>query len=691
MHTDADALSRLPNSDPDIDEMYRESLDKISFLLEKASKFERDDHKDVSVSSDSVHAILLSHGVAVDKTRVGSSDSDNFIPAVEQLVTDPSLIRDDILEPRVSQDVELVNWREFQMTDKNISVVIKALEEGQELVVAEHDHADLKIFAREQKKLQLSNGVLYRKVEVEDGQDARWQLVLPVSHRAQALEGVHEGLFHTCFDNAIVQLRMRFFWPFMAKDLERKIKRCFRCVQRGAIQQKSPMNSIVSTFPLELLSIDFFTIECKGQKQDVLVILDHFTKFGAAFCTPDQTAKTVAKTLWQKFFLTYGFPKCILTDQGRDFESLLIKELCRVSGIEKIRTTPYRPSGNPVERWNRTILNMLRGLEERKKEDWRKHLPEVVHAYNCCVHSSTGYSPYFLFFGRHPRLPIDIAFNINLSKSKQTPIQYIKTLKEQLSSAYERARGNMEKTNMRNKARYDRSAHATELEVGDRVLVRKLGARLDSKISDKWERDVYRVVSKKWGLPIYTVRDEKNDGPNCTLHRNYLLPVGMLDANPTEQRIVKNKRNPLTSRTDTHMGKHQDIDEDTVDSGDPVELTVEISRSPGTILRPQAPEFVPRTPSHFVGSDMDWSGDEAPSRVTVSLEQRDNDQDLLLEVPVGDPDSETEDNGQDLTTSPDSDSVSGVDDGLDEQGIITKNSGNWANLVLESFSARVLA
>eukprot|EP00745_Piridium_sociabile_P042259 TRINITY_DN84822_c0_g1_i1.p3 TRINITY_DN84822_c0_g1~~TRINITY_DN84822_c0_g1_i1.p3 ORF type:complete len:145 (-),score=23.53 TRINITY_DN84822_c0_g1_i1:1060-1494(-) len=140
--------------------------------------------------------------------------------------------------------------------------------------------------------------VLYRRVEIE-GETVRWQLVLPVSHRKEALKGVHEDLFHTHFGNAISQLRMRFFWPFMSRDLEKRIKRCMRCIKRGAVPQKAPMNSIVTTFPLELLSIDYLTIETGGKKQNVLVVVDHFTKFGAAYCTKDQTAKTVVKTLWK--------------------------------------------------------------------------------------------------------------------------------------------------------------------------------------------------------------------------------------------------------------------------------------------------------------------------------------------------------------------------------------------------------
>lgn len=138
---------------------------------------------------------------------------------------------------------------------RNLCAVINDLEGEKKLIVTPSASHDLQVLVREMKKLEMKGGVLHRRVEDENGN--RWQLVVPKSHRKQALEGVHEGLFHTHYDDAIVQLRMRLFWPYMAKDLKSKIKHCGRCVRRGALAQKAPMQSTVTTFPLELLSIDF--------------------------------------------------------------------------------------------------------------------------------------------------------------------------------------------------------------------------------------------------------------------------------------------------------------------------------------------------------------------------------------------------------------------------------------------------
>ena len=115
---------------------------------------------------------------------------------------------------------------------------------------------------------------------------------------------------------------------------------------------------------------------------------DHLTKLAHVFVTPSQTASVVAKTLWDKFFMYYGIPEKILSDQGRNFESSLIAELCKLTGVKKLRTTPYRPQTNgQCEKFNSTLINMTGTLPSELKYNWQEHVNSLVsclqlHGYN---------------------------------------------------------------------------------------------------------------------------------------------------------------------------------------------------------------------------------------------------------------------------------------------------------------------
>ena len=175
---------------------------------------------------------------------------------------------------------------------------------------------------------------------------------------------------------------------------------------------RAPLESIVTSRPLELVCIDFWSAEDSHNKSvDVLVITDHFTRLAQAFTCKDQSAKQVAKVLWDKYFCVYGFPERIHSDQGPSFESELIAELLRTAGIRKSHTTPYHPMGNgSVERFNRTLGNMIRALSPEAKMNWPRHLQTLTFMYNCTIHETTGYAPFYLMYGRIPRLPVDILF-----------------------------------------------------------------------------------------------------------------------------------------------------------------------------------------------------------------------------------------------------------------------------------------
>ena len=139
--------------------------------------------------------------------------------------------------------------------------------------------------------------------------------------------------------------------------------------------------------------------------------INYFTRWLEAWPIPNQEIKTVAEKLLNEMFFRFSLPDQILSDQGRQFQSALITELCNVLQIQKFRTTPYHPQADGlVERSNHTLLSMLSIVVDEHPQAWESHLRAVCMAYNTSIQPTTGYSPFFLMFGRKARLPIDIMY-----------------------------------------------------------------------------------------------------------------------------------------------------------------------------------------------------------------------------------------------------------------------------------------
>lgn len=304
---------------------------------------------------------------------------------------------------------------------------------------------------------------------------------------------------------------------------------------------------------MELICIDFLSIEpdSKGVA-NVLVVTDHFTRYAQAYPAKDQKAVTVAKILWEKFFVYYGLPARIHSDQGRDFESKLIKELLGMLGIQKSRTTPYHPQGDPQpERFNRTLLSMLGTLDAAEKQKWSQHISQLVHAYNCTKNEATGYSPYFLLFGREARLPIDVCFGTSSEGAEgQTYQKYVENLKTDLQKAYRLASETALKNHQRNKRLYDQKVKYQSVLPGDRVLIRNLSFTGKHKLEDKWNSTPYIVLEKLDNLPVYKLKPEKGPGGVRTMHRDHLLPIGGSVRMSTPDKRQEVPQRPVTrSRT----------------------------------------------------------------------------------------------------------------------------------------------
>ena len=132
----------------------------------------------------------------------------------------------------------------------------------------------------------------------------------------------------------------------------------------------------------------------------ILTAIDIYSKFAFAFPMRNMEAATVAKLLIDNIFCVFGVPYRILSDQGPNFESVLFKELCEVMGIDKVRTSAYKPSTNGAcERFHQTLNAMLTKCVRENQRDWDAKLSKVMAAYRASKHSATNLSPNRIVLG----------------------------------------------------------------------------------------------------------------------------------------------------------------------------------------------------------------------------------------------------------------------------------------------------
>lgn len=420
--------------------------------------------------------------------------------------------------------VQSLNWVEEQQADPVIARVTELVEGG------------IKPSQKERRKespgvvrllswwstLVVDDGILYKLTH--SGDDVVRRVVVPRHRRKEVLQKSHNELGHLGREKTLSVAMDRFFWPGLTRDIENHIKTCTRCLRAKAphLPDRAPLRSIVTTRPLELVCIDFLSLETStGGYKHILVVTDHFTKYACAYPTRTQHASVVAKILVEQFIVHYGIPERLHSDQGANFEGRVIKQLCELLGMKKSRTTPYHPQGDGItERFNRTLLSMLSTLELEKKVSWKEHVASLVHAYNCMRHETTGYAPFFLMFGRSPRLPVDMFLGLKTDFTTT-----VRSVQDKLEQAYKSASAAAKSAAKKQAHGYNQKVRGHPIKKGDYVLVKNVGVKGKHKLADRWRSERYVVLDKPNDhIPVYRVAAE--DGSTVKmLHRNMLLPL----------------------------------------------------------------------------------------------------------------------------------------------------------------------
>ena len=164
---------------------------------------------------------------------------------------------------------------------------------------------------------------------------------------------------------------------------------CYPKKNWGTYTSRAPLTSIKAGYPLQLVAMDVMgPFQNQRRETVILVVADYLTKWTEAYPIHNQEATTVARKLTDEFFFRFSPPEQLHSDQGRNFESAVTADICKLLTIKKSRTMLYHPqSDGLVERCNQTILSMLATAVADHPFQWEDHVRTVCMAYNTSSHS----------------------------------------------------------------------------------------------------------------------------------------------------------------------------------------------------------------------------------------------------------------------------------------------------------------
>ena len=371
-----------------------------------------------------------------------------------------------------------VDWVSEQAKDEEIKQIVKLIE------IQANDLEWLKIksgsrWLREKRELYLSSGVL------KHGND---KIVCPQLMKISVLLNHHDSPFggHRAYETTLVSIRNRYYWNYMPAEVKLYCQSCTSCqmFNYACIHNVAPLKPIQVSRPWQLVGVDFmgiFKTSRHGNKYIILAI-DHFTKYVEGAATPTFDAPTTALFLFNNIICRYGMIEKLLSDQGVNFESNLLKQLCLLIGTDKLHTSTYHAAGNGItERVNKVIKPDIAKYVNDDHDDWDLFLQMAIAAYNTSFHSTIKMTPYEAQFGRKPVIVADIILNNQLpadTKIKDVS-EFTIALRKSAEHISELIRDNTANAQTKQKFYYDRFVKdRAQYNVGDTVKINNYKSRI---------------------------------------------------------------------------------------------------------------------------------------------------------------------------------------------------------------------
>ena len=407
------------------------------------------------------------------------------------------------VRPNEEEVLDEEQMQEAQREDEVLQQVRQWIHEGRVPTRQElrGQGEELHAYAQQAGAIYEEDGTLYLKYTPNRtmGQQRR-RLLVPEALRERVFFWTHKhpSCGHFGKEATVLRATPRFYWPGMKRDLQRQVGQCPECLTkiRQCNQRDAQHKPQRSGFPGERLSVDLvgpLPETINGYKY-IMTVEDLFTKFVQAFPIPNKEAETCANVLIDRQICLFGCPGEIHTDQGKEFHNKLWRQLMDRLEIRKTVTPAYNPHSNPVERFHRTLNQIMRVFLHREDPGWYKYLPMACLAYNTKVSKTTGVTPFEAWMGRPCRLPIDLILP-QPQRRYETVQESVQATIDRFHEMYRFMRNSQEATFQRNAKLYTGKTYA--FKQGDIVwyfCTRRVPGK-PTKITDQWVGP-YKVVGQ---------------------------------------------------------------------------------------------------------------------------------------------------------------------------------------------------
>ena len=368
-----------------------------------------------------------------------------------------------------------------QSDDTTISTVKTWMESGEKPNSSSHLTADLYTYYNSFDRLSIRDGILFRKWDLGSHEQPTQLVCLPSSLQQEVISLAHDipTAGHLALHKTLEKIRTRFYFPKMHLKTSLYIDQCHVCLKgrRNHQKLKAPLTPFAGTEPGHIVQMDLMeNLPMVNGYHAILVIIDTFTKWAEAIPLTSTKVEHIARAFLNTWICRQSVPSQLHSDRGANLATgKIIQEVYKMLSITKTMNCSYRPqTDGHVERVIGTLKNLLWKYCQENPTNWLNCLNQVMFAYRTTIHSTTGYSPYFLDKGRLPRLPLDIVMGTDVKSSLgEDGTKSAYDLYTKLQETYKFVNENIKGHQISSKKRYDEKANVKHFDVGSWVYVYK--------------------------------------------------------------------------------------------------------------------------------------------------------------------------------------------------------------------------